>query len=74
MTTFNYVRINAKLIDRLTQLVLKRQSVVLLGGRHIGKRYVLARLQEALRKAKAEPVAEVRFLDSATRRSPNRIR
>jgi len=64
MAGFRYVKISSEFLDHLATLLLRRESVVLLGPRHIGKRYVLARLCERLQRVKLVPVACARFLEA----------
>ena len=63
MVAFRYVRISSSFLQELADLILQGESCVLLGPRHIGKRYVLSRLAEHLEKNGPSPVRIVRFVE-----------
>lgn len=59
---FQYHSISTDFMAELCQLVLSGESTVLLGARHVGKRYVMIRIRHCLAQTKAEPVVFIKFL------------
>src|SRR5436190_16282349 len=62
MIHFQYKRIGASFLEQLLDLLMRGESIVLLGPRSVGKRYVLRRLRERLLAAGCPRIGIVRFL------------
>lgn len=61
MAPFNYHHVDQRLINELHEKLLTNISVVLLGPRYGGKRYVMDRLQALLEESGVEPVVRLRL-------------
>lgn len=61
MAPFNYHHVDQELIDKLHEKLLTEKSIVLLGPRYGGKRYVMDRLQALLEASGIEPVIRLRL-------------
>jgi signal transduction histidine kinase/PAS domain-containing protein len=64
MSEFRYVRISESFVTELGDLVSQGESLVLLGPRNIGKRYLIRRLVDSLAPTAAGRVGLVSFLTS----------
>ena len=64
VVSFQYCRISDEFIAQLCRDVCSKQSVVLVGPRYSGKRYVLARLAELLKEQRIQPV-EIQLLSES---------
>ncbi|HYH63815.1 MAG TPA: GAF domain-containing protein, partial [Urbifossiella sp.] len=70
MAHFEYTSVGAPFLQRLDDLIFRGESVVLLGPRHIGKRYVFRLLRDRL-TAVGVRVGIVRFLQRKADEGPN---
>lgn len=61
------VHVSKSLVDQLCEILLRDQSVVLLGPRNVGKRYLALRLAEALEAVEGRRVLSVAFLGGGWR-------
>ncbi|HMG73140.1 MAG TPA: hypothetical protein VK582_06520 [Pyrinomonadaceae bacterium] len=62
MIPFSYRRISEQFIDELSDTVLSGESLVLLGSRFVGKRYLMRRLRDRLKERLAGPIIELELL------------
>lgn len=69
MIKFEYRKIGRTLVDSLADSLRGGQSVAMLGGRNVGKRYLVRRLHAQL-LAEGRPVAVAAFLDRRERNRP----
>lgn len=61
MYVFLYRKISSKFINDLSGMALKGESIVLLGPRRSGKRYIFSRLSEQLESEGIEPIVNIQF-------------
>jgi nitrogen-specific signal transduction histidine kinase len=59
---FKYQQVDQQLINELYEKLINSQSVILLGPRYGGKRYVMDRLRIRLKDAGIEPIVQLRLL------------
>lgn len=63
MISFQYKQVSDELLQRFVELLETGESIVLLGPRCVGKKYVLARLVEQLLERGGGPIGYVRFFE-----------
>ncbi|NLF70312.1 MAG: GAF domain-containing sensor histidine kinase [Candidatus Anammoximicrobium sp.] len=63
MISFQYTQVSDELLHRFVELLETGDSIVLLGPRCVGKKYVLARLVERLLERGSSPIGYVRFFE-----------
>ncbi len=59
MVSFHYCRINSNLIEELKENVLRANSIVLLGPRYGGKKYVINQLRQRLEETGVTPLVQI---------------
>jgi hypothetical protein len=62
VAAFEYQHVDEQLIHELHEKLINNQSIVLLGPRYGGKRYVMDRLRILLHDAGIEPIVQLRLL------------
>jgi GAF domain-containing protein len=65
MLSFQYRSIGAALLEEVAGLLRQGQTVVVLGPRNVGKRYLMRRLHDHLLQEPAVELAQVQFLEGA---------
>ncbi len=74
MVPFHYRRIDQAFIQELRDKICNAESVVLLGPRYCGKRYLLDRLDELLKVSAVGPVLPLRILADEPLTDASRVR